>query len=86
MSAVILIVGVVESVVLLTILNVLTKVQPLFNFTGTIYLTDINGRIIEQIELENQIEKTIDFPLPAGVYFLKIMSVGHEETLKLLKM
>jgi hypothetical protein len=57
-----------------------------FNFTGTIYLTDINGRIIEQIELENQIEKTIDFPFPAGVYFLKIMSVGHEETLKLLKM
>lgn len=56
------------------------------NFTGTIYLTDINGRVIEQIEIENQMEKTLDFPFPAGVYFVKIMSVGYEETLKLLKM
>ncbi len=60
--------------------------RSILNFMGTVYLSDINGRIIQQIEIENQMEKTIDFPFPAGVYFVKIMSVGHEETLKLLKM
>ena len=54
------------------------------NYRSTKTIVEAANKLIKHNK--NQIEKTIDFPLPAGVYFLKIMSVGHEETLKLLKM
>jgi hypothetical protein len=57
--------------------------------TGTLYLTDITGKLIAQYGLKGALNKEIDLQrngnaLPAGLYLLKLETACQQQTLKLL--
>ena len=52
---------------------------------NSLFITDINGRLIKQVTLQNTLNYEINFEGASGVYFLNVVSENERRTLKVIK-
>lgn len=52
---------------------------------NSLFITDINGRLIKEITLQNVTQYEISFEGASGIYFLNVVSKNQRKTLKLIK-
>jgi hypothetical protein len=52
---------------------------------NSLFITDINGRLIKEITPRNTLNYEINFKGASGIYFLNVVSENERRTLKLVK-
>ena len=52
---------------------------------NSLFITDINGRLIKEITPQKTLNYEINFEGASGIYFLNMMSENEKITLKLIK-